>query len=187
MSHQLKEWSRTAVDKRRRMGFGMIEFLIALTVFTAGMLGLLSAQLSGQRSTQAALDRSLASSLAADLLARIELNPEQVSSYSAQAATLAEHQPSTPPVDCYSTPCTPEDMALFDWWEWSGRFSADRGPVLPDARVCVVQDAGIASVEISWRGGLSLIAPHPLSCAGGDVGGASLRRHVLFSTFTGSP
>ncbi|MFT4613849.1 MAG: type IV pilus assembly protein PilV [Bacteroidia bacterium] len=170
-------------------GFGMIEFMVALTIFSAGMLGLLSAQLSGQRSIQAALDRSLATSLAADLLVRIELNAGEAAHYAAQTLSAVDHPPSNPPIDCYHMPCAPSDLVVFDWWDWSRQLIFSGNAALPEARVCVTYSENTATVSISWRGLNALLAVSPDACEEGEGGAGeegAWRRHVMLSTYTGA-
>jgi len=164
----------------------MIEFMVALTIFSAGMLGLLSAQLSGQRSIQAALDRSLATSLAADLLARIELRAGEAAAYAAQTFDWSDDPPTTPPIDCYRMPCAPEDLAVFDWWDWSRQLASYGNAVLPEARVCVTYASSAATVSIRWRGMTALLAHSAAACEGAEVVTGAWRRHVRLSTFTGA-
>lgn len=167
----------------------MFEFMLALALFTAGMLGLLSAQLAGQRSIHAALDRSLATSLAADLLARVEVNSGRAADYSTQPLGASDNPPAMPPVDCYRLPCSSLELVAFDMWDWQRQLIASRNTLLPDARACITFSHDTATVKISWRGKIEMAPVEGPPCEGDEPGAeqgeSRWRRHVMLSTYAG--
>jgi type IV pilus assembly protein PilV len=181
-------------------GVGMLEFLIALLIFSTGMLGLLSAQLAGKRVGYEALQRSVATALARDILERIRINPGRSLDYRVIGAGSANNRAPVPGVDCDRADCSAAQLAAFDLWQWEsqllGASARDSGInagglVLP--RACITNDGGVVDVAISWQGVTSASQPTDPVCAndedGINVGGDHamddflLRNHLRITTF----
>ena len=62
-------------------GAGMLEFLLALLIFTTGLSGLLSVQLAGKQASTEAARYSVANHLARDILERMQANPGAAPAY----------------------------------------------------------------------------------------------------------
>ncbi|MFK8051196.1 MAG: type IV pilus modification protein PilV [Halioglobus sp.] len=141
-------------------GFGFVEFLVSLLVFSVGVLGLAATQIAAKRANYEAIQRSIASSLANDIFERMRGNPGQLISYAQNeigGSTLA----ST--VDCNSAMCSTADLASFDLREWSELLNGVSEEVsiaggisnaggLVDSRACIEVDGGLVTIAIAWRG-----------------------------------
>ena len=140
-------------------GVGMLEFLIALLIFSIGMLGLLSAQLAGKRAGYEALQQSVATALARDILERIRANPARSLDYRVTAAGKASYRLPVPGVNCDTTSCSPEQLVVYDLWQWEslllGESESDLGKHvggLITPRACITNDDGLVEVAINWLG-----------------------------------
>ena len=176
-------------------GFGMLEFLIALLLFSTGLLGLLSAQMAGKRAIHDAAQRSVATVLASDILARIRSNSGQVNAYQAQDIGDTSRRLAEPVADCEATDCTPLQLSEFDLWQWESQLlgesayagvTAVGGLVAPLA--CIGVADGTVRVTVTWLGMSGPNGPLVAGCNdagavledGGDGAGDSLRqRHQL--------
>jgi type IV pilus assembly protein PilV len=197
------------VETRRELavggnrGVGMLEFVVALLIFSIGMMGLLSAQLAGKKAGYDASQRSVATALARDILERMRSNPGQISAYSIVDAGGAGNRLPLPGADCDESSCTAAQLAAFDLWQWESRllgetekYSDDNagGLVLP--RACIATDGGEVVVAISW---LALTAAGPSAAsafcstedlehtaAAGELEGSALERsELMIATFIG--
>ncbi len=189
------------VDGHR--GIGMLEFLLALLIFSMGMMGLLSAQLAGKRVSYDASQRSVATSMARDILERMRANPGQVMAYQVNDAGDASHRLPLPGADCDRSVCSAEQLAVFDLWQWESllvgeteKYSGGDAGGLVSPRACITGDGGRVVVAISWRG-VTTAAQVPESICGsddvrgniapGDAGGNMEQRHqITISTFIGA-
>jgi len=184
-------------------GVGMIEFLLALLLFSVGMVGLLSAQLAGKRAGLEAHQRSMATAMAANMLAHIRANPSRASAY--QVSNLGDRMSlrPQPPLDCRVAECTPAQLVLFDLWRWESALlgAAEQeaglnagGLVAP--RACILQSGAKVSVSLSWRGFSAAREPTESTCGrhvpglydtpAGVPGNNLLRRQVVVSAYVGS-
>jgi type IV pilus assembly protein PilV len=95
-------------------GFTLLEVMIALVIFSIGLLGLAGLQAGGLRSNTQAQFRTIATIQAYDMAERIRANPRGVEDgdYNAfdDATPTAE--------DCISAACTAAEMATYDYYEW---------------------------------------------------------------------
>jgi type IV pilus assembly protein PilV len=173
----------------------MLEFLLALLIFSVGMLGLMSAQLAGKRAVFEAGQRSTATALARDILERIRANPGQLDAYElAVAAGDESARLPSPGADCDAVPCTAEQLAAFDVWQWeslllgeSEQVGGDSTGGLVSPRGCIRRDGAEVTVTISWLAS----APDGSAVASGcdtegsgpaspvDAGIEATRRHHL--------
>ncbi|GAB5452674.1 MAG: hypothetical protein Hals2KO_30020 [Halioglobus sp.] len=183
-------------------GFALIEFLVALLIFTAVTSAMAASQLAAKRIGSDGLHRARATLLAQDILSSISANPTQLSSYLVDKAGDPLALLPEPTADCSLDPCTVEQIAAFDLWQWEQRLlgSAEvvrSGPVggLPAARACITQVAGTVRVAISWLGLTSASESALSDCAADetglyDAGGAPIgnnlrRRQAVLTRFLG--
>jgi len=187
------------VGKFRQNGFGMLEFLVALLIFSIGMMGLIAAQLAGKKGSFDAAQRSVATGLAGDMLERLRANPGQVESYRNIPIGGEGDRLPEPPNDCDTTACTASEMAAFDLWQWEslllGANVQDQwGSVggLLSPRACITGDGGLVTVAISWLGYATTGEPPQNACGESGIasgaqqeaqGGATMQRRLAFSTF----
>jgi type IV pilus assembly protein PilV len=178
----------------------MFEFLIALLIFSTGMMGLLSAQLAGKKAGYEASQRSVATVLARDILERMRANPRQIDAYC--SAGVGARRLPRPEADCYSVTCSAEELAAFDLWEWEslllGDSESDAGNSsggLVSPRACITHDGGTVAVAISWLGLTGIPQADADQCgadlpglgvAPGETGAGRFRRQQLtVSTYIG--
>ena len=161
----------------RQKGVGMLEVLIALLIFSTGMMGLLSTQLAGKKAAYEATQRSIATALARDILERVQANSGQASGYVVQNAGDQNNQLPIPATNCEQADCTPVQLATFDLWQWESLLlgvseqqvgSNVGGLVSP--RACISNEDGVVSVAISWLGASSAREPAESEC-GRDIAG----------------
>jgi|TARA_B110000503_G_scaffold143757_1_gene248105 type IV pilus assembly protein PilV len=184
---------------RAHAGVGMLEFLVALMIFSMGMMGLLSAQLVGKKANFEASQRSVATALTRDVLERMRANPGQIAAYQVTGAGDAGNRLPRPDTDCDITVCTAQELAAFDLWQWEsllvGESEQDSvGSVggLLTPRACIASDGGEVDVTISWRGVMMVGSAVTTDCKGDvdiesgpedTLGDASQRHQVTVSTF----
>lgn len=169
----------------RHQGIAMLELLVALCIFSIGMLGLLSGQLAGKRAGFDALQRSVASGLARDILERIRANPAEVQAYRLGTVGEVSEPLPDPVVNCDSVGCTGAELASFDLWQWESRLRGGAGARagtggLLSPRACITGDGNEVQVVISWLGLTPAGHLPSLPCAGEDDGNSeSQLRHRL--------
>ena len=183
-------------------GVGLLEVLIALLIFTTGMMGLLSTQLAGKKAGYEATQRSIATALARDILERIQANPGQTPAYLVNNAGDQENPLSIPATNCEQSDCTPVQLATFDLWQWeslvlgvSEKQGMSNVGGLVSPRACIFREEGVVLVAISWLGSTSARDPVESAC-GSDIAGLYdapdeavgnnfRRRQMIMSTYVG--
>lgn len=162
----------------------MVELMVALLVFSIGLLGLSGAQLSGKQAGFDALQRSVATALAGDIFERMRANPDYAPHYVIEAmgsdsARLPEPQPN-----CEMSNCTGPQLAAFDLWQWQhqllGAGSGEVGTLL-SPRACISVDSGRLQVVITWLP-MSRTGGEFLSACGADM---TTRHQLSLVTFLG--
>jgi len=180
-------------------GIGMLEFLIALLIFSTGMAGLLSVQLAGKKAAHKAGQRLVATHLGRDILERMQANPGEIAAYLVTNAGDSAGRLAGPEIDCNHAACSVEQLAVFDLWQWesallgeSEQYSDGSAGGLVSPRACITNDRGYVTVSISWLDITAAALPVETVCGfDGEVGTEtdeeveeSLRRRQLtLSTF----
>jgi type IV pilus assembly protein PilV len=179
----------------------MLEFLVALLIFSVGMIGLMSAQLAGKKASFDASQRSTATALVRDIVERMRANPGQATTYQVVAAGDGGSRLALPDADCGATDCSAEQLAAFDLWQWEsllvGESAQDAlgnagGLVAP--RACINSADGEVDVVISWQGvapAVSTVEPlAPAACVAStedvpvhESGDEPHRHQLIVSTF----
>lgn len=85
-----------AINARRRHGFTLLEVLIAMLIFSFGLLGLAALQTYSVKANQSANFRSQASALANTMLDNIRANRTQIANYYSNGYNAAADCPATP-------------------------------------------------------------------------------------------
>lgn len=98
----------------RTSGFSLIEVLIALVVFSIGLLGVAGLQMSGLRANNSSALRSQATYLAYDMADRMRANIQGINDGSYNNLSGDPGDPG-----CVSSNCTPALMAQTDLHEWN--------------------------------------------------------------------
>lgn len=119
----------------RHTGFSLLEVLIALVVFSLGLIGLGSLQLAGLQLSQDSLLRTKATILANDMADRIRSNPTAVS-YGAASPYNNPTGAATANPNCLgldsagawsTTTCDFTQMAQHDFFEWQSNIAGTTG------------------------------------------------------------
>ena len=183
-------------------GMGMLEYLLALLIFSTGMMGLMSAQLVAKKVVYEASQRSTATALGRDIVERMRINSGQLEAYRAMAVGDTTQLLPLPDADCNISTCTAPQLAAFDLWQWESnllgrserRSSASSGGLV-SPRACISSDGGEVSVTISWLVSSVVQQPTPSTCGAEDIGAGATpsesnddtlqRRQLMISTYIG--
>ena len=122
-------------------GFSLLEVLIALVIFSFGLLALAALMAKGLQYNTSALHRSYASSQAYDMADRIRANHLGAAENRYHSVPDSLSNP-----DCISDGCTPTQMAQFDHWEWSVTNAA----VLPAGSGKVAVEDPNYRITLTW-------------------------------------
>ena len=133
------------MNKLNQKGLSLIEVMIALAVFSFGLLALAALMASGLKYNTSALHRSHATSQAYDIGDRMRAN--RLGLDAGYYRNLSES--GTDP-DCIESGCTPEQMAQYDTWQWN----TDNARLLPEGAGTVSltsSDSGIYTITVAWN------------------------------------
>jgi len=179
-------------------GFSLLELLIALIVFSLGLLAVAGLQTIAKQSNYESIQRTIAARIATGLLEDIRTNGGGTAIYTGSGDIGGGSRGAQPAPNCSAgAECNPAQKAAFDLWFWeqsldgtletSGGASAG-GLVLPT--LCVAGPAGggagIYRVTVVWRGTASLVSQGANACgaASGNYGVQNaLRRIVQIPTY----
>ena len=174
-------------------GFSLIEMLVALIVFSVGLLAIAGMQTMSKQANFEALQRTAASQIAYGLLEDIRVNGDAINTYLGAGEIGGGARGAEPAPNCSGNAvCTAAQKAAHDLWFWeqvldgnlemSGNAGAG-GLVLP--ALCITGPAGggagIYTVTIAWRGTASLNSANPSNCgtAGGNFGANNEFRRIM--------
>jgi type IV pilus assembly protein PilV len=178
-------------------GVGLVEVLVAIAVFSVGVLGTFAVQISAARVNFDAAQQLMATGLASDILERMRANTAVLDAY---AVTGVGQQALPFAADCRLASCSAADLAAFDLSAWASRLSGETESVTVDEQVmntgglvipraCIHYSQGRVEVAIAWKG-LGAIHVDSESDCGlklGLYGSADeLRRLLVMSTYIGS-
>ncbi len=128
--------------KRHQSGFTLVEILIAIVIFSIGLLGIAGLQVAGMRFTHGSQLRSIAVAQAetmADLMRANEFGV-QAGFYNVKTAMPTNANP-----DCAAAVCTAQERATYDLKAWNtttqGAPLQSNQDVLPQADGIVCRDA----------------------------------------------
>ena len=100
----------------RSGGFTLVEILIAIVVFSIGLLGIAGLQVSGMRFTQGSQLRSVAAMQAGSMADRMRANRV---GFRTGAYNSGGTMPTSSTKDCAVVSCTPAETATFDLVNWN--------------------------------------------------------------------
>ena len=136
----------------RQQGLSLIEVMIALAVFSFGLLALAALMASGLKYNTSALHRSYATSQAYDMADRMRANRLGL-----DAGYYNDLSESDTDPDCIETEtgCHPNEMAQYDAWQWN----SDNARLLPEGTGTVSPksddpesaDFDLYTITISWN------------------------------------
>lgn len=184
--------------RNAQRGFSLIELLIALIVFSVGLLAVAGLQTVSKQANFEALQRTSASQIAHGLLEDMRVNGDGIPTYLAAGEIGGGARGAEPAPNCSGTSvCNSGQKAAHDLWFWeqlvdgnlemSGTTGAG-GLVMPT--LCVGGPAGggagIYAITIVWRGSASMSNANASACgtAGGNYGaGDEFRRIMQIPTY----
>ena len=140
---------------KNSQGFTLLEVLIALVIFSFGLLALAALMAKGLQYNTSALHRSYASSQAYDMADRMRANHEGIVKEHYDEINGSETDPG-----CITSGCNPAQMAQHDGWEWNS-VNAD---VLPSGSGTVARSGTTYTITLTWdddRDGDADVCPEP--------------------------
>jgi len=180
-------------NKMRQRGFSLIELLIALIVFSVGLLAVAGLQTVSKQSNFEALQRTSGSQIAYGLLEDMRVNGDAIGTYVAAGEMGGGSRGGEPAPNCAGNAvCNATQKAAHDLWFWEQVLDGNLemngnagsgGLVLPT--LCVGGPAGggagVHAVTIVWRGSASLSNGNASACgsAGGSYGVNNEFRRIM--------
>ena len=179
-------------------GFSLIELLVALIVFSIGLLAVAGLQTVSKRANYESLQRTTAAQAANGLLEDMRTNGAGIDIYRAAGELGGGSRGSRPIPSCQvGAECNAAQKATYDLWFWEQMLdgnmemnagTAAGGLVLPT--LCIngpaAGGAGTYRVTIAWRGSASITNAVNNACgaASGNYGAQNeLRRILQIPTF----
>lgn len=174
-------------------GFSLIEMLVALIVFSVGLLAIAGMQTMSKQANFEALQRTAASQIAYGLLEDMRVNGDAINTYLGAGELGGGARGAEPAPNCSGNAvCTAAQKAVHDLWFWeqvldgnlemNGNTGAG-GLVLP--ALCITGPAGggagVYTVTVAWRGTASLNNSNASDCgtAGGNFGDNNEFRRIM--------
>ena len=186
------------VSSNKLHGFSLLELLIALIVFSIGLLAIAGLQTVSKQANYEAIQRTTAAQVANGLLEDMRTNGNGIDIYAAAPQLGGGVIGAEPIPNCRDgNECNAAQKAAHDLWYWeqvldgnletNGGIAAG-GLVLPT--LCVAGPgggvAGVYTVTIVWRGTASISSniANPCGTASGNYGAQNeFRRVVQIPTF----
>lgn len=174
---------------RKDLGFTLIETLVALIVFSIGLLGVAGMQITNQQSVLSAMQRTEAAIVAHSMMERIRLNMNADAQGVYDGVTLGSNNIAQPSEDCIEVNCNPVNMANYDLWVWEQEIigvNQRGGLIAPTA--CISINDGIVTIEVVWRGQTRMNENPNIACGlnnvkyGDEENGNGYRRGLQFTT-----
>jgi type IV pilus assembly protein PilV len=179
-------------------GFSLLELLIALVVFSVGMLAIAGLQTVSKQANYEGLQRTTAAQVANGMLEDIRTNGDAANVYLTAGEIGNNSIGNEPAPNCsVGSECNPAQKAAHDLWVWEQMIDGNLetrggvgtgGLVLP--AMCVTGPvgggAGIYQVTIVWRGSASITTAINNICGSlsGNYGANNeFRRIIQIPTF----
>ena len=182
----------------KQTGFSLLEMLVALIVFSIGLLAVAGLQTVSKQANFESLQRTTAAQVAHGLLEDMRMNGDALNVYRTAAALGNGSRGAEPAPNCREgAECTANQKAQYDLWFWEQAIDGNLetsggagtgGLVLPT--LCIngpaVGGPGIYRVTIVWRGTASITnsVNNPCGAASGNYGNSNeFRRIVQMPTY----
>lgn len=179
-------------------GFSLLELLVALVVFSIGLLAVAGLQIISKQANFEGAQRTSASQIAYGLLEDIRTNGDAVDIYRTAGEFGGGQRGGEPAPNCQvGAECNATEKALHDLWFWEQMIDGNMetsagagtgGVMLPS--VCIdgpaVGGAGVYRVTIAWRGTASIVNSINNLCGAlsGDYGAnLEFRRIIQIPTY----
>ncbi len=177
----------------RQHGFSLLEMLVALVVFSIGLLAVAGLQTVSKQANYESIQRTTASQIAQGLLEDMRLNGDALTVYRTAGPLGSGSRGGEPAPSCrQGAECTADQKALYDLWFWEQAIDGNLemsggagtgGLVLPTLCINgpVVGGPGIYRVTITWRGTASVTnsVNNPCGAASGNYGGSNEFRRII--------
>jgi type IV pilus assembly protein PilV len=179
-------------------GFSLLELLVALVVFSIGLLAVAGLQTVSKQANYEGLQRTTASQIASGLLEDMRMNGDGIDIYRTAVAIGGGSRGGEPVPNCHiGAECNAAQKAAHDLWFWEQALDGNLetrggagtgGLMLPT--LCIdgpaVGGPGIYRVTIAWRGTASIRNAVNNACgaATGNYGANNeFRRIIQIPTF----
>ena len=182
----------------QQRGFSLLELLVALVVFSIGLLAVAGLQTVSKQANYEGLQRTTAAQIAHGLLEDIRMNGDAADIYRTAGEIGTGSQGGEPAPNCRAgAECNSAQKATHDLWFWEqaidGNLEINNGAgtgglMLPTLCIAgpAVGGAGIYRVTIAWRGTATLqnSINNPCGAASGNYGDENeFRRIVQLPTY----
>jgi len=145
------------IKKTRSSGFTLLEVMIALVIFSIGLLGLAGIQSAGIRNNQLSYTRTVATQLAYDMADRMRNN--RGTDYAAAVAGGG--------TNCITSSCNAATIASFDLFEWDSVITNAASP-LKNGRGNITVNGVTFTVIVAWNdSGTAAVPALPGNCVPG--------------------
>jgi type IV pilus assembly protein PilV len=142
---------------RRQRGVSLIEVLMAVLIFSIGLIGLASLLVVATRSNQAAYLRTQVTFLAGNMADRMRANPIGVW----QGAYNNDNYPLASDQDCSgASSCTPAQVAVHDQYAWSQQLKT----FLPTPKASIACDKSAVGYDPVSAGQVGMRPPYGGTC-----------------------
>ena len=185
-------------DRVRQDGFSLLELLVALVVFSIGLLAVAGLQTVSKQANFEGLQRTTATQIAHGLLEDMRMNGDALDVYRTIGEIGAGSRGGEPVPNCQAAAeCTAVQKAAHDLWFWEqaidGSMETNNGAgtgglVLPT--LCIdgpaLGGAGIYRVTIVWRGTASItnVSNNACGATSGNYGAnLEFRRIIQVPTY----
>ena len=178
---------------QQQRGFSLLEMLVALVIFSIGLLAVAGLQTVSKQANYESLQRTTASQIANGLLEDIRMNGDAINIYRTTDAIGGGSYGGEPAPSCaIGSECNSAQKAAHDLWFWEqvldGNMETNGGAgtgglMLPT--LCVTGPAvggpGIYQVTIAWRGSASIVnsVNNPCGAASGNYGDENQFRRII--------
>lgn len=144
--------------RSRQRGISLIEVLMAVLIFSVGLIGLAGLMVMAARSNHATYLRTQVVFLASNMADRMRANPMGLWN---GAYDNANYPTSTSQTCSQTSPCTPAQVAKRDQYEWSQLLKT----LLPEASSATIKCTGKAGLGYDPTSQMGMRPPYGGNCA----------------------